>query len=1227
MEKYLRPEKFDANPSESSATQSWEHWRKTFESFIAAHTPAAPSSSDKDAQSVPTPAEWDNLKYQLLVNHVSPNVYTYISEVSSYDKAIAILHKLYVKPKNILYARHMLATRKQCPNENIDSYLQALKQLSKDCDFAAVDAETNKNDNVRDAFISGISSSKIRQRLLENLTLTLDQAYNQALSLETAEVSSQSFNTQSLNAVHEGAAPVSTNQETIQGGSYSAATYPRQRKCFFCGGHVHPRKNCPALDKACQLCNKKGHFATVCRSSSKPTNSVTTDKDFSACIIAASPLSLRKATVPAYIRGIRAEALLDTGSSITFINDNFAKLCELKRKPCKQTISMASLNHTSLVEGQTCQTLTIGDHNYDNVNFLIVKNLCADIIIGHDVLGNHASLEFSFGGPKEPLHVCNVAEASVPAVPLFANVSPECKPIAVKSRKHSDEDSKFIKQEIENLLAEGVIEESKSPWRAQVLITKNETHRKRLVIDYSRTINRYTELDAYPLPNIEQLVTKVAKNKMFSLIDLKSAYHQVPILPEERKYTAFEALGNLYQFRRIPFGVTNGVSSFQRTIDWIIRKENLKNTYAYLDDITVCGRTREEHDQNLEHFMNAAKKYGLTLSIQKCKFSQESINILGYNIHNHIIKPDSERLQPLINLPPPCDMPTLRRTLGMFAHYSKWIPNFSERIHSLSKTATFPLTIEQMECFNSLKNDIAKSSIHAIDENIPFTVETDASDHSIAAVLTQNSRPVAFFSRTLNPSEQNHSAIEKEAYAIVESLKKWRHFLIGKHFRLITDQRSVSFMFNMKHSSKIKNEKIQRWRLELAPYKYEIIYRPGKENYAADALSRVCASVETRTSTLFSLHEALCHPGVTRMFHWIRSKNLPYTLQEVRSMTSSCRTCSEIKPRFFRSTCDELRKLVKATAPFERLSIDFKGPVPTNSNNRFILTAIDEFSRFPFAFPCSDVSSKTVIKHLHNLFMIFGMPSYIHSDRGTAFLSAEVQEFLHARGIATSRTTPYNPQGNGQVEKLNSTLWRTILLALKTKNLSVENWEQVLPQALHSIRSLLCTATNCTPHERMFRHPRRSTNGISVPTWLTSSGQVLLKKFNRTNKYQPIVEEVELLHSNPDFSFIRFPDGRETTVSNRHLAPLGSDDVIPQVNGNIGNEDGSSIIPSSSPTNDNFALTPPTTTEAEEPIVDNIEELRPGPDASLPLPQSPESIRKSSRIRRPPTFLEDYVRN
>nr|XP_037866489.1 uncharacterized protein LOC119628436 [Bombyx mori] len=428
---YLRPERFDIDPSDSSSTQAWIHWRKTFENFIFVQKPTA---SETDAQSVRPPEKWDSIKFQLLVNHISPNIYTYISEATNYEEAITILQKLYVKPKNLIFARHVLATRKQRPEESIDTYLQALKLLSKDCDFVAVDAETNKNDSVRDAFISGISSHKIRQRLLENLTLTLDQAYNQALSLETAEITSQNFNTVSLNAV----APkeptlVSSKSQTLHNETCSSVNNPRRQICFFCGGQIHPLGS----------------------------------EDLSACITAASPSSLCKATVPAYIRGIRAEALLDTGSSISFINDNFARLCGLKRKSCNQTISMASLNYTSQVEGQTWQTLKIGNHRYDNVNLLIVKNLCADIIIGHDVLEEHSSLEFSFGGPKHPLQVCNVAEASVPAVPLFANVSPNCKPIAIKSRRHNKEDSEFIKEEIRNLIAEGVIEESKSPWRAQ----------------------------------------------------------------------------------------------------------------------------------------------------------------------------------------------------------------------------------------------------------------------------------------------------------------------------------------------------------------------------------------------------------------------------------------------------------------------------------------------------------------------------------------------------------------------------------------------------------------------------------------------------------------------------------------------------------------------------------------------------------------------------------------
>ncbi|CAB0015636.1 unnamed protein product, partial [Nesidiocoris tenuis] len=174
-----------------------------------------------------------------------------------------------------------------------------------------------------------------------------------------------------------------------------------------------------------------------------------------------------------------------------------------------------------------------------------------------------------------------------------------------------------------------------------------------------------------------------------------------------------------------------------------------------------------------------------------------------------------------------------------------------------------------------------------------------------------------------------------------------------------------------------------------------------------------------------------------------------------------------------------------------------------------------------------------------DLFLLFGTPAYVHSDRGASFLSKEVTTFLHNRGTATSHSTPYHPHGNGQIEKFNCTIWRAVCLNLKTKGLSTSQWETVLGDSLHSIRSLLCTATNATPHERMFMHQRRSTNGCALPTWLVSPGTVLLRKHVRASKYDPAVEQVELVEANPHYALVRFADGRESNVALQDLAPAG----------------------------------------------------------------------------------------
>ena len=188
--------------------------------------------------------------------------------------------------------------------------------------------------------------------------------------------------------------------------------------------------------------------------------------------------------------------------------------------------------------------------------------------------------------------------------------------------------------------------------------------------------------------------------------------------------------------------------------------------------------------------------------------SVTTLPILGYLVSHGELKPDPDRLCPLQQLIAPHNIDSEWCVIGMFAHYSKWIPKFSEKIYPLSSNDKFPWST-----FELLKKVIAGAVVQTIDSNVEFEVETDASEFTIAASLNQAGRPVAFFSRTLNQIEQKHSAIEKEACAIVESIMKWRHYLQGRKFKLITDQCSVAFMFQNKHSGKVKNEKIERWRI------------------------------------------------------------------------------------------------------------------------------------------------------------------------------------------------------------------------------------------------------------------------------------------------------------------------------------------------------------------------------------------------------------------------------
>ena len=196
----------------------------------------------------------------------------------------------------------------------------------------------------------------------------------------------------------------------------------------------------------------------------------------------------------------------------------------------------------------------------------------------------------------------------------------------------------------------------------------------------------------------------------------------------------------------------------------------------------------------------------------------------------------------------------------------------------------------------------------------------------------------------------------------------------------------------------------------------------------------------------------------------------------------------------------------------ERISIDCKGLLPSSSVNKYLLIVVDEYSHFPFAFPYKDMTTWTVTKCLDQIFILSGTSSFVHSNNAPSFCSHEFKTYLTSRGISSSKSSIYNPAGNGKAEKTVQTVWKKIQLALKSYNLPLSRWESVLAEVLHSIRSLLCTKTNATPHERFFIFQRPSTTGMSLPSWITTESKAFIKRFVRHFKSDPLVDEVEIIH-------------------------------------------------------------------------------------------------------------------
>ncbi|CAF3826812.1 unnamed protein product, partial [Rotaria sp. Silwood1] len=425
-------------------------------------------------------------------------------------------------------------------------------------------------------------------------------------------------------------------------------------------------------------------------------------------------------------------------------------------------------------------------------------------------------------------------------------------PIYTSPYRVSYKDEQIQREEIDRLLKQGIIEESKSPWSSPIVLVRKKDGSVRFCIDF-RKLNNITTKDAFPIPRIDDIFDHLSQAEYYTTIDFKSGYFQVGLDPKDRPKTAFSTRDQHYQFTVLPQGVTNGPPAFQRIVSQILGPTRWQYSLAYLDDVIIYSPTFDQHLTHLDDILNRLNDANFRLNVNKCQIAKTSIDYLGHHIERSNIRPNADNIRALLETPQPTTAREAFRFVKAAEYYRKFIPGFStiaqplhkyapttkEQRSQKSQSTPIILSDEELHAFNELKQILTNDLVLRIpDQNLPFKIQTDASKIGIGAVLMQThpngDLPLAYLSKKFTTTQMNWPATEQECYAIIYAIEKWHKYLDGRSFTIETDHKPL-LPFNLKQQL---NSKCERWRLKLQQYQFTIRYIKGKHNTVADYLSR-----------------------------------------------------------------------------------------------------------------------------------------------------------------------------------------------------------------------------------------------------------------------------------------------------------------------------------------------------------------------------------------------------
>lgn len=777
-----------------------------------------------------------------------------------YKTVIEELETYFTPKKNVVYERFVFYNRKQEEGETFDHFATDLKKLVKSCEFHETDSM------VRDRIVFGIRSKALQEKLLQMDKLDLEKATkvcraNEIASAQVKEVQGTSSGVK-IDAVKRNNSGPNKAFEMNRGNKHVTEGKIETFDCRSCG-FTHTPRQCPAFGKRCTKCQKYGHFRKMCRNRNRSVKEVQekcSESDYNSDSYSEDELLVASITVDEvkscteWTESLKiGKALvtfkIDTGSQVNIISKNvFDKI-----KTANKNVKLNKCNVTLEAYGGF-KISPLGSINIDclfknnkfNIRFVVVEGNLTPI------LGLSSCINLNLVSKVDSMSALNKDSFIKQNQDVFMGLGKFNKKCTLKLKKNAQPVARpprrvalaikgKLKAHLDSLEKRGIISKFDEPteWLSNVVIIEKNDKSLRLCLD-PKDLNEALEREFCVIPTLDEIRSKLQGQNYFTVLDFKEGFYQVELNEESSKLCAFGTIFGVYKFNRLPFGLNCAPEFFQK-----LNNKNfgdIQGCLVYFDDLLIYGDCPESHDRALNNVIQRARQLNVKFNSAKIQYRVNEVKYLGNKFNNEGMQPDEEKIQAILGLKEPKNKKELQKILGMINYLRSYIPKLSTLSAPLREllkdNIVWVWTKKQADALNNIKSVISSPPVLAnFDEAKPIVIQTDSSQSGLGCCLLQKSRPVAYASRALTDAESRFSQIEKEFTAILWSCTKFHNFIYGREVTIHSDHKPLEALMR-KGVAEVHSPRLQRIKVKLLKYNLNVCYKPGKEMYIADLLSR-----------------------------------------------------------------------------------------------------------------------------------------------------------------------------------------------------------------------------------------------------------------------------------------------------------------------------------------------------------------------------------------------------